>query len=331
MNLYDLLDVDESATREEIRAAWKAATADLDPTDRRFRAFNDAAGVLLDEDKRAAYDAELAADREAEGADGADGEPAVAETPAPAVVATEEPAATVPADEPEAATPAPAAAPDEPAEPGGSDEPDETPAPAAPADGASASRTGGPPRWAVVTAVAVGVVSLLLLVAVLALPGTLGGESPNDRADAADDAASSAEDAVRQLVPIVLAYDYRQLDDDIEEASSYLTPEFAAEREEFFEKPVLVDGEPLLVDGESVTFREQVVQEKLVVVAEDVGVGVTRVSEDGDVAKVVAFINQASRKGKAAPQTLEMWATLTLERDGSRWLLDDICTESDCF
>ncbi|THJ13498.1 hypothetical protein E7Z54_01715, partial [Nocardioides sp.] len=59
-NLYDLLDVDEAATPDQIRTAWKSAIADLDPTDRRFRAFNDAAGVLLDPDKRAAYDAELA-------------------------------------------------------------------------------------------------------------------------------------------------------------------------------------------------------------------------------------------------------------------------------
>ncbi|NHA00696.1 J domain-containing protein [Nocardioides sp. W3-2-3] len=57
-NLYDILDVEESATSEEIRAAWKSAVADLDPTDRRFRAYSDAAGVLLDDDKRAAYDAE---------------------------------------------------------------------------------------------------------------------------------------------------------------------------------------------------------------------------------------------------------------------------------
>src|SRR5918995_6807333 len=64
VSLYDLLDVDEHATPEQIRSAWKVAIADLDPTDRRFRAYNDAAGVLLDPGKRAAYDAELAAGRD---------------------------------------------------------------------------------------------------------------------------------------------------------------------------------------------------------------------------------------------------------------------------
>ena len=56
-NLYDVLDVDPSATADEIRTAWRAAVADLDPTDRRFRAYNQAAEVLLDPERRAAYDA----------------------------------------------------------------------------------------------------------------------------------------------------------------------------------------------------------------------------------------------------------------------------------
>ena len=63
-SLYDLLDVDPTASDAEIRAAWKAAIADLDPTDRRFRAYNQAAEVLLDPEQRAAYDAELAAEQD---------------------------------------------------------------------------------------------------------------------------------------------------------------------------------------------------------------------------------------------------------------------------
>ncbi len=56
-NLYDVLDVDPASSPEVIRAAWRAAVADLDPTDRRFRAFNHAAEVLLDPERRAEYDA----------------------------------------------------------------------------------------------------------------------------------------------------------------------------------------------------------------------------------------------------------------------------------
>jgi Mce-associated membrane protein len=65
---YDLLGVERDASADEIRAAWKAAIADLDPSDRRFRTLNEAAEVLLDKDRRAAYDASLApaADEQAE-------------------------------------------------------------------------------------------------------------------------------------------------------------------------------------------------------------------------------------------------------------------------
>ena len=56
---YDLLGVEPDATDEEIRAAWKSGIADLDPGDRRFRTLNEAAEVLLDSERRAAYDREL--------------------------------------------------------------------------------------------------------------------------------------------------------------------------------------------------------------------------------------------------------------------------------
>ncbi len=58
---YDLLDLDPRADDAQVRAAWRAAIADLDPGERRFRACNAAAEVLLDPERRAAYDAELAA------------------------------------------------------------------------------------------------------------------------------------------------------------------------------------------------------------------------------------------------------------------------------
>jgi Mce-associated membrane protein len=70
-NWYDLLDVDRDASADEIRAAWKTAIADLDPTDRRFRVRNQAAEVLLDPARRASYDAELDAAEVAEAAEAA--------------------------------------------------------------------------------------------------------------------------------------------------------------------------------------------------------------------------------------------------------------------
>ena len=45
---YAVLGVAPDASADEIRAAWRSAVADLDPTDRRFRVYNQAAEVLLD-------------------------------------------------------------------------------------------------------------------------------------------------------------------------------------------------------------------------------------------------------------------------------------------
>lgn len=87
-NWYDVLDVDPTASSEEIRDAWRAAIADLTPTDRRFRLYNEAAEVLLDDERRAAYDAALA--EEAEVTPQADPGPAPVAEPAPVV--TSEPA-----------------------------------------------------------------------------------------------------------------------------------------------------------------------------------------------------------------------------------------------
>jgi Mce-associated membrane protein len=58
---YDVLDIESSASADEIRSAWRTAIADLEPGSRRFQTLNQAAEVLLDEQRRAAYDAELAA------------------------------------------------------------------------------------------------------------------------------------------------------------------------------------------------------------------------------------------------------------------------------
>jgi Mce-associated membrane protein len=93
-SLYDLLNVDETASTEEIRAAWKAAIADLDPSDRRFRAFNQAAEVLLDPERRRAYDAEIAgAEAEAEPAAQPEPEPEPEPVSAPEPEPEPEPAA----------------------------------------------------------------------------------------------------------------------------------------------------------------------------------------------------------------------------------------------
>lgn len=202
-NLYDILDVEESASAEEIRAAWKSAVADLDPTDRRFRAYSDAAGVLLDDDKRAAYDAELAAEREA--------------------------AAPAPAPAPAAATPASA----QPAETAGA-----TADTADTADTAAKeprTPSTGPAGWVLGAVGAAAVVVLALAVFLLLQPGgkLFSDSSPKKIAEANssfEKSSISAEGAAERLVAPVFSYDYKTMAADLDRVQQYLGPELGAKQ-----------------------------------------------------------------------------------------------------
>ncbi len=319
-SLYDLLDVDPDATTDEIRAAWKVAIADLDPTDRRFRAYNSAAATLLDADRRAEYDASLApevgeagdADVDAGSADATD---AGAADETAGVEPDDADAATVAATHDEA---------DEDSEvdefvldEGDADVEDAEDEAADESDRADDREAAGdvpsgPPTWALGLGVFLAVLSAALLIVVLTWPGSRGGESPRDREEQAAAASSSVEDAAADIVPQVLSYDYRTYDADLEEALPHLTEDFGAKRA------------ALLQD-----LRDQVIAEKASVVSVVSGTGVTRVSDNGRRAQVVVFIDQDSQRGKKAA-TLKMWATLTLVLDGDEWLLDDICIETEC-
>lgn len=56
---YDVLGVARDATPEQVRDAWRAATDRAEPGTGQFRTANQAAEVLLDPARRAAYDAQL--------------------------------------------------------------------------------------------------------------------------------------------------------------------------------------------------------------------------------------------------------------------------------
>ncbi|BBH16951.1 hypothetical protein Back2_12380 [Nocardioides baekrokdamisoli] len=72
---YEILGVEPTASEAEIKGAWRSLVTVLGPTDHRFAAINEAASVLLDPEKRAAYDADVvdvAAPSEPEAAAGDD-------------------------------------------------------------------------------------------------------------------------------------------------------------------------------------------------------------------------------------------------------------------
>lgn len=309
-NLYDLLNVDESATTDEIRAAWKAAIADLEPSDRRFRAYNDAAGVLLDDGKRASYDAGLAEERaEAE---------ALAE--AEAVVDAEDHAVrstrSMQTDD---------AGSDD------SDDSDETAeeAKTGPADQGADARevdddqarepSAGPSRG---TLIGVGVaagLAVLLAIWVLTLPGVRADASPKDvaeRAASQERATLEVESAAEQMVAPVLSYNHQTMDEDLERLKGYVTSQMAEKQSRAWPD--------LTAEAEA---------QEIVVQATATGTALTRVDPDGKRATVVVFIDQDVVKKANEEFVLQMWATMSLVRDDSdngRWLLDDICTDDRC-
>lgn len=206
--LYDVLGVSRDATPEEIRRAWRDAADRFEPgsggSTRQFRLFNEAAEVLLDPERRRAYDQGL-------------GEPEVEdETPAAAVV----PGPPMPGTS-RAATPEPARS--------GTPEPvapDEAP-PSEEREKAGVGRT--PPTWALavlgaLTALAVGV----------AVFATLQAQRAADYREALDRAPAAAESAAAA----VLSYSHKSLEADRDTAARYLTESYRSEYVDTFDKLV---------------------------------------------------------------------------------------------
>ncbi|MBM0125682.1 J domain-containing protein [Pimelobacter simplex] len=293
-NLYDLLDVEEDATEDQIRAAWKTAIADLDPTERRFRAYNDAAGVLLDADKRAAYDAELAAERAA-----------VEE------VAVEEVAVEEVADE--------AGRENSPSDDDASSSERESHRPAGETHVSTAARGSGPGTVALVAAAVAAVLAVALAVALVLTPGARGERSAKELAEGnvrVERAALEAEGAAEQMVAPVLSYSHESMAADLDRRGQYMTKDFQAKTE--------LSWPEITKEAEA---------QQVVVEAKPAGTALTRVSDDGTRATVVVFIDQYVTKADQEPFVLRMWATFLLVKAAgseSTWLLDDLCTDDRC-
>ncbi len=263
---YDVLGVSRDATPAQIKAAWRNATDKFEPGSGsgQFRMFNEAADVLLDPDRRAAYDESL-------------GLPA-----APAFTPDEDQA--VPTDDhPVPSEEAPAAPEKEPAT---SHQP--------------ASRT-------------VAMLTLLLAaltVAALVAAGYFGLTVRDNAqvADARDEAPAAAERAAKA----VLAYDYRQLPADRKRASAFLTPDF---RKEYLQNFTLLEKQKDGTPGAAV-------QTKTVVTAAVLGSGV--IDADTDLARVLVYVNQTSTRPDRDPQIFQNRVALTMQKDGNRWLVDDL-------
>ncbi|MGH3353045.1 MAG: hypothetical protein ACRDPS_20450 [Nocardioides sp.] len=322
---YDLLDVEQDAATDDIRAAWKSAIADLDPTDRRFRTLNDAAAVLLDDKLRAAYDAELAALEEAaadeddveaeEGSEDAGDDAASAAAVETAAVENE--AAD---DEPDGSeTDAePAAEPTDEDSDEDSDEDDEEPAgrtlPVLPVWSLAAAGA-----LALAAVVAAGVVFFGQEkvstvsnnnVTTSTAEGAVGKRITRNHKLLVEEQGGEALAAAKKSVVPLLSYDYSKMDESKSKAHAVMTKDYREDYDRLF--AVLVDNVP---------------ETKTVVkTLAPVDAGVIRVSED-TVQVLVLVDRQVTNAQRSTPIGYQEYAMLTMAKVGDKWLVDKVETQ----
>ncbi len=254
---YDVLDVDPTTSEAEIRASWKQAIEDLDPSDRRFRLLTQAAEVLLDRDRRAAYDAELlSAELDAEHAATAVAESTTEHSPSPS---------------------------------GESD---------------SSTRSSGwvVPGWLLVTVAAIAAL-------VVGACSVLAATAPSDASIA--DATRSAQAAAERAIVPILSYDGSaagDLEADQRAAERFMTDDYRAEYAKLFE--VIKTNAP---------------STRTKVTAEVVASGIVRSGQDR--VSVLVFVNRpTTNKQLREPVVYKDQVTVTLQKVGDQWLVDDLVT-----
>ncbi|MFT4288220.1 J domain-containing protein [Nocardioides sp.] len=310
---YDLLGVEPTASTEEIRAAWKAAIADLDPTDRRFQRLNDAAAVLLDPHSRQRYDrqqhdATLPTRRVGRSA-GAEG-PESAEVLAPESPSRQkrwlhrarvgrsagptdaESAAVLPTRHlrrqhkrrlgtSETSTSAESAR-------EGAEEPTAAPV-----------RRREVPGWVLAV---LGVLAIALVAT-----AAYSWSRPNPKT-AESDAREALEVAERAIVP-VLSYDYRTLEEDEKEADSYLTDRYRTK-----------DFDPIFA-----TIKKNAPDAQTVVTTSVVASSVVRAG-DGRVEVMLLVDRPTTNKATTTPILYEDHVTVTMQKTDGSWLIDNLTT-----
>lgn len=291
---YDLLGVEPDADSDAVRAAFRSATADLDPGTRRFELLSRAAAVLLSPSDRAAYDAELAGPA-ARDAAAPDGDPAPDAAGVPVVTG---PTAAEDADDGSAPGESPEPAADTAADSGtdaGTDSPpDSTSGSALDATSAAARRVV--PAW------------LLALVGVLALAAVVWAVLAFRGSSSADEAADAARQAAEQAVVPVLAYGAETLEADQQAAHEHLTRRYRGTYDQMFE--LIRENAPNTGTTVEVTVVES---------------AVVRASEDR--VQVLLFVDRpTTNKTTPEPVTYRDQVTLTMQRQGDTWLVDDLRT-----
>jgi Mce-associated membrane protein len=255
---YDVLDVDRDASADEVRAAWRAGIADLEPGSRRFAALNTAAEVLLDPARRTAYDASLAEQD-----------------------AGAEPETLLDAASPTGATALSAEVPAE-----------------ASAGSPAGGRAAGVPGWLLAL---VGLVLAALVAGCAWAWQATSGETEEEATRAAQAAAE------RAIVP-VLSYGFDTLEEDQARAQGYLTSDYRADYDKLF--AVIAENAP---------------QTRTTVEAQVVASGIVRSGEDR--VDVLVFVDRpTTNKLTPEPETYKDQVTVTMQKVGEDWLVDNLTT-----
>jgi Mce-associated membrane protein len=289
--LYDVLGIPRDASREEIRTAWRDAADRFEPGEggstKQFRLFNEAAEVLLDPERRKAYDAQLDAgaatevgsateDPATEDQVGDLDEESTAESPVPPPPVPGAARAVTPSTSPPA------------------DEPTD-------GEGSGARRLlpwGVLVVLGVLTAVAVGLAAYFVTQA----QRTADYREALDRAPAAAESAASA----------VLSYDHETLEADRDAAAKFLTEEYRSDYVETFDKLVV----------ESATETRATVEAEVLASSAMVG-GSER---DPDRVPVLLFVNQTTTNtaGSGEPSVALNRVRLDMVNVDGTWLVDGI-------
>jgi Mce-associated membrane protein len=287
---YDLLDVPRDASTDEVRAAWKAQVADLDPGDRRFDALNRAAKVLLDPDARAAYD------REHPAYTGADGE-STADQPfadVPPVLGLTD----LEADR-EKTRLLRHRSKDRARERRERSQVQAAERREAEVVGAAPPATRTVPDW---------LLAGLAVVAAGLVAATLWMWIAGDDAGGDDSAAREAQVAAERAVVPVLSYDYETLAEDQRAAQALMTGGYREEYDKLF--TVLEENAP---------------ETQTRVTASVIASGIVRASDER--VQVLVFVDRpTTNKLSAEPVVYKDQVTLSMQLVDGEWLVDDMVT-----
>lgn len=291
---YQVLGIATDASEAQVRKAWRKKTSATGPGTSEFAALNAAAELLLDSDRRKAYDGERAAAR-------------VAEREAAAASAAAAPEATPTVDE---------VAP----------EPDDADA-GQTQQGPSRSWRSAFSGWGGTVAIA-GVLAVLAIALAIwqgveyanrstavAGPGTGGVAAGNFAQPQSDQQAALS--AVQTGLPAVLSYNYASMPASEANAARFLTPKA---------RPALEASYQRLINGGTppgcTKALPPIATSKTVVTATIVSSGI--VSVGSGTAQIGVFVNQTTTRASQSPVTTQNRVLVSLVKQNGNWLIDSL-------